>query len=547
MRGLLMAAVVAALLGAAARAADVDPAKLVGMWEVTQGTQPPAGSTLELTRDGKFAATVKGQPISFAGAYRVSGDQLTLDPPGKAMTVVALTKDAMTIEGPASTMEYRRMSAAAAAKARKDRPRAGAMPGPADAAAAAALVREAFRAAGADLDPAASPKGRNRGRGAGPSGLVPVALMDGKVAVRMPHKPNGEGSGGGEGPWGEYDEEEAECGTDGARYLVRVVRYKGEIPEADLLKVFEWARNRTAGSFGNNPKLILEKAVHHEGVLGAEFAMTTELPPYGVLELRGRAFLRGKTLAVVAVGTTSRDKPLPPDTDRYLDSLSFDPPPGAAGSKVPAGSMPAPAAAAAGRAIEGWGTLVDAVGDVRARPKGRSLALEVPGTPHLLAPEREIMNAPRTAQPASGSFLMTVRVSGPFAPVRGSTVPGLSSRQAGGLVVWKDSKNYLVFQHRASPGDGGQVTHQAVVEELVDGRKGVTLRQPAPGGPLALRLERKDGRLLPSFSGDGRTWRELKVVETTWAAGAVEVGVVAVNTSTTPHPVTFDDFALKTR
>ena len=154
------------------------------------------------------------------------------------------------------------------------------------------------------------------------------------------------------------------------------------------------------------------------------------------------------------------------------------------------------------------------------------------------------MNAPRVVAPVRGPFVVSVRVDGPFLPSSKSTVKGHSSRLAGGLILWKDSENYLVFQHRAT-SDDGNVVHHAVLEELVGGSKGVTRRQAIPEGATSLRLERKRGRISAAYSTDGKEWKELKPVDTTWAAGEVPVGVVAVSTSTGPYPVRFESYSVQ--
>jgi regulation of enolase protein 1 (concanavalin A-like superfamily) len=193
-----------------------------------------------------------------------------------------------------------------------------------------------------------------------------------------------------------------------------------------------------------------------------------------------------------------------------------------------------------------WGTEVDPDGDVEIDASGPSLTMQIPGTPHLLAPERGTMNAPLVVAPTRGDFGVSVRVDGAFRPGRKSTVKGLSSRQAGGLVLWKDSQNYLVFQHRAS-FDDGTVVHQAVLEEIVGGAKGVSHRYAISEGATYLRLERKPGRISVAHSADGKKWKELKPVVTTWTEGEIQVGVVAVNTSTEPHAITFDRYSLQAK
>ena len=63
----------------------VDPAKLVGKWEVTKSEVPNLkGSAVEFTKDGKLTvmAVIEGMKVEFVGTYSVDGDQLkvTLKP-----------------------------------------------------------------------------------------------------------------------------------------------------------------------------------------------------------------------------------------------------------------------------------------------------------------------------------------------------------------------------------------------------------------------------------------------------------------------------------
>ena len=57
-----------------------------------------------------------------------------------------------------------------------------------------------------------------------------------------------------------------------------------------------------------------------------------------------------------------------------------------------------------------WGKVVDPDGDVVFEPSGGTLTARVPASPHVLAPERDKMNAPRVIAPARGDFTVTVRV-----------------------------------------------------------------------------------------------------------------------------------------
>jgi uncharacterized protein (TIGR03066 family) len=63
-----------------AGAADDDNAKkIVGKWEVTKsGSDLPAGSTVEFTKDGKLTAVIKGDCTKIEGTYKVEKDKLNV-------------------------------------------------------------------------------------------------------------------------------------------------------------------------------------------------------------------------------------------------------------------------------------------------------------------------------------------------------------------------------------------------------------------------------------------------------------------------------------
>ena len=460
----------------------------------------------------------------------------------------------------------------------------------------------------------------NGGSGRTPSGWKTVKTANGKATVAMPRQPNGEQSGS----QNDYTIEARSYQIPSAEYVLLTVEatdpFAGTPREAEVVK---FARDEATKIYGSKGKVKAEKPVNADGVPGREWTMTLERYNVGPVQARARTFVVGKFVYVVAVGTIVKNKDLPADTERFLDSFAFRDRPATelAQAEAPAlAPVPAPEAMAPGgpgpmagrlpavdgRAILGlvkflgprnkamlvveglrlvasisptpraanaatitqppeivasaptvkatlkaakpepnpWGREVDPDGDVPLTQSGQVLTMRIPGSAHLLAPERGKMNAPRVVASTRGDFDVTVRVDGAFRPARESTVKGLGVRQAAGLILWKDAENYLVFQHRAA-FDDGQVTHQAVLEELAAGGKGVTHRQPAQEGPVYLRLERQRGRISASFSADGRQWKDLKPVATTWADGEIEVGVIGVNTSTSVHEVTFDNYALK--
>jgi uncharacterized protein (TIGR03066 family) len=53
--------------------------KLTGVWVAQEGGKSPAGSTFELTKEGRFKSILKigGSEIRYEGIYKVDGDTIT--------------------------------------------------------------------------------------------------------------------------------------------------------------------------------------------------------------------------------------------------------------------------------------------------------------------------------------------------------------------------------------------------------------------------------------------------------------------------------------
>ena len=109
-----MKSVFAALLGVAivvfagnVQAQDDNAKKIVGIWEVTKsGSDLPAGSTIEFTKDGKLNAVIKadGMETKLDGTYKVEKDKLTVkikigdQSIEEVATIKKLTDEALEIE-----------------------------------------------------------------------------------------------------------------------------------------------------------------------------------------------------------------------------------------------------------------------------------------------------------------------------------------------------------------------------------------------------------------------------------------------------------------
>jgi uncharacterized protein (TIGR03066 family) len=69
------------VVGGNARAQDDNAKKIVGVWEVTKsGSELPAGTTLEFTKDGKLRLVHKadGADLKLEGTYKVEKDKLNV-------------------------------------------------------------------------------------------------------------------------------------------------------------------------------------------------------------------------------------------------------------------------------------------------------------------------------------------------------------------------------------------------------------------------------------------------------------------------------------
>jgi uncharacterized protein (TIGR03066 family) len=494
----------------------IDPNMLVGVWEVEKASAPPVGSTLTFTGQGKFEASIKGENIRSTGTYTVKDDRVTFEPPGDSITVLDLTKVKMVVvgrDGEGDDIIYKRKGAVPAAGPRPARKSGGVTVGVAKAATGGkwAVVK--------------SPK-------------------DG-FTVEMPGQPTGEANQSGGG----FEVHTLSFRAVDLEFIAVAVHGPTEVPEAERPKVLQSVRDKAMRNYGRGIVVASEKPVKLGAIDGLEFDVSFDRTGVGQVDVQGRTFLKGKMAYAVLVIPQVKDAKPPISARKFLDSFSL----GGGGEAPTAAAKPHVRKSPAGRdyvkkgvvaPTRAWGTEVDPDGDVEIETSGASVTMGIPGTPHLLAPERGTMNAPRIIAPTRGDFGVSVRVDGAFRPGRQSTVTGLSSRQAGGLVLWKDAQNYLVFQHRAS-FDDGMVVHQTVLEEIVGGAKGASHRHAFAEGATYLRLERKRGRISAAYSADGKKWKELKSVETTWADGEIQAGVVAVNTSTEPHAVTFSEYSLE--
>jgi regulation of enolase protein 1 (concanavalin A-like superfamily) len=219
-----------------------------------------------------------------------------------------------------------------------------------------------------------------------------------------------------------------------------------------------------------------------------------------------------------------------------------------------------------GTELPGWGLAIDPDKDCKFTPGPRSLTIDVPAAWHDLTPAPECpkpkLNAPRVLREVDGDFVLTVKVSGDFKPRLPSTRPVAPfSGNFAGILLWSDSKHFIRLERVAILYDG-QIQTGFKCFKIDDREESLIDDGPLKEGDLYLRLERKGGRFLGSFSSDGAVWKQLRAIDTdlpnklnlppylgtnyVWP-NKLKVGLAAVSNSSAPFSVKFEQFDLKAK
>ncbi len=196
---------------------------------------------------------------------------------------------------------------------------------------------------------------------------------------------------------------------------------------------------------------------------------------------------------------------------------------------------------------EVWGAFVDPDGDctLQIDEVRQTARMHVPGTPHALAAELRPprMNAPRTLLPVRGDFQVVVHVLGTERVSGRPTTAEYPPYHGAGILVWQDFGNYIRFEI-ATHIRGGRSSHYANFEYRQASRLD-SRGKPSETGSAYLRLSRKGNAITASFSPDNVKWVPFAVLDTTLAPD-VQVGLVAINSSTKPLTAVFEDFRVVT-
>lgn len=195
--------------------------------------------------------------------------------------------------------------------------------------------------------------------------------------------------------------------------------------------------------------------------------------------------------------------------------------------------------------IPGWGTAVDPVGDCKFALDGGALSIHVGAGMHDLHPGPQSVNAPLVLQEATGDFTIEVQVLDVTKAAPATITAGARSVfHAGTLVIWQDAKNMIRFD-RTDMWREGRAFNTCYFHIFKDGERTVQDNRVIQNRPTHLRLERRNGSVIASFSEDGgQTWQSFPT-QTDPLSPKVKVGVAGLNNSSGTPTARFADFQLR--
>jgi len=191
----------------------------------------------------------------------------------------------------------------------------------------------------------------------------------------------------------------------------------------------------------------------------------------------------------------------------------------------------------------GWGCFIDPDGDCKQVWKDGTLTFEVPGNVHELQGNGR-RNAPRLLAERSGDFAMSVRAAGKLSPKQATGEGFLPYHGAGLLVMEHDSSFLRLERAKILQPNGNEMTYINFEEHRASGARPIKQLQLSDEEIVHLRIERRRNKIVGLLSRDSTTWEELGDVSFPYAAGAVKVGVAAVNSSRAAFIPEFSDFRL---
>jgi regulation of enolase protein 1 (concanavalin A-like superfamily) len=277
-------------------------------------------------------------------------------------------------------------------------------------------------------------------------------------------------------------------------------------------------------------KLLAERRIRAGEKVGRDFTVRGRPEKgAGVLTLRVREYLAGRAVYLMAVASLP-NRELPDDAGRFLGSLVI-------GTQRAEGS---PGAEPKGVPLPPWGEAIDPKKD--SEVKGDKTRVEMKLLGRRKGPASSL-DTPRVMREVEGDFVISVKVVGDFRPGGRSTNPGTVPFDGAGILVWSDRDNYIRLE-RAAINRRGKIYTYVNFEVFEGGTRAGNHNERMQGGDCWVRMERKGSRIHGSISFDGKTWKDLKPMQTVWPA-KLKVGVAATSSSSLPFKVVFEEYQFK--
>jgi hypothetical protein len=196
--------------------------------------------------------------------------------------------------------------------------------------------------------------------------------------------------------------------------------------------------------------------------------------------------------------------------------------------------------------VQGWGLVVDPIGDCKFGHVEGKFTIKVPGAYHDLWPVKGQVHAPLVLQEVAGDFTIDVLVEEVTKAEPDTVLPGMSSTasfHAASLVIWQDAKNFVRFD-RTDMNKGGRATTACYLHVFEGGARTAELAPTVPDKPTHLRLTRKGDGVTAAYSQDGaKTWTSLASQKVS-LADKLKAGISALNNTSRENVVRFADLKI---
>ena len=175
------------------------------------------------------------------------------------------------------------------------------------------------------------------------------------------------------------------------------------------------------------------------------------------------------------------------------------------------------------------------------------IRIAVPATNNDLSSVRG-MSAPRLLRKVAGDFVVQVKVTADFNPGTTSTGPGPPYNGAG-ILIWENENNFFRLERSAARSNETLLCYPPLIEYWRNGayqgfNNAVTkVEDYFQGRSTWLKVARQGPKLAISISHDGKKWEDVKSVPVEFPE-ELFVGVAALNTSSTPFSVDFEELTI---